>query len=97
MFSLLVPICDQCNHSTWAINLLVHSHTLRGTLSSYAWVLLCIGFLQQRRPPVLPVLQQLPTLRPPVVINGWDASFCNDADRLAGFGQGKLVHRRTWP
>lgn len=30
-----------------------------GTLSSYAYVLLCISHLQARSPPVLPVLQEL--------------------------------------
>lgn len=30
-----------------------------GTLSSYAYVLMCIAHLQQRQPPVLPVLQEM--------------------------------------
>lgn len=30
----------------------------KGTLSSYAWVLLVINFLQQRSPPILPCLQR---------------------------------------
>ncbi|KAG1670109.1 hypothetical protein FOA52_013685 [Chlamydomonas sp. UWO 241] len=39
----------------------------RGSLSSYAYVLLCIHMLQRRSPPVLPVLQDLsvPPPRPP--------------------------------
>lgn len=42
----------------------------RGTLSSYAYVLLCIHLLQRRSPPILPVLQcigaqQLPLPPPP--------------------------------
>eukprot|EP00897_Mesotaenium_endlicherianum_P002966 jgi/Mesen1/2698/ME000167S01843 len=35
------------------------NETYRGTLSSYAYVLMCIFFLQQRRPPILPVLQEM--------------------------------------
>jgi predicted nucleotidyltransferase len=33
------------------------NETYQGTLSSYAYVLMCIHFLQQRRPPILPCLQ----------------------------------------
>ncbi|KAL0339384.1 UNVERIFIED_CONTAM: UTP:RNA uridylyltransferase 1 [Sesamum angustifolium] len=33
------------------------NETYRGTLSSYAYVLMCIHFLQQRRPAILPCLQ----------------------------------------
>ncbi|CAA3007664.1 UTP:RNA uridylyltransferase 1 [Olea europaea subsp. europaea] len=35
------------------------NETYRGTLSSYAYVLMCINFLQQRRPAILPCLQVL--------------------------------------
>ncbi|ERM96556.1 UTP:RNA uridylyltransferase 1 [Amborella trichopoda] len=35
------------------------NETYRGTLSSYAYVLMCIHFLQQRRPPILPCLQEM--------------------------------------
>ena len=31
----------------------------RGTLSSYAYILMVIYFLQQRKPPVVPVLQEV--------------------------------------
>lgn len=33
------------------------NETYRGTLSSYAYVLMCIHYMQGRAPPVLPVLQ----------------------------------------
>lgn len=56
-----------------------------GTLSSYAYVLLCIGLLQQRSPPVLPNLQRLPGR--PLNINGWDCSFCDDVEALKDFGK----------
>ncbi|ESQ39194.1 hypothetical protein EUTSA_v10001324mg [Eutrema salsugineum] len=35
------------------------NETYQGTLSSYAYVLMCIHFLQQRRPPILPCLQKM--------------------------------------
>ncbi len=45
--------------------LLLDCGDLRGTLSSYAYVLLCIALLQQRKPAILPVLQDM---RPPEVM-----------------------------
>ncbi|EPS59851.1 hypothetical protein M569_14951 [Genlisea aurea] len=35
------------------------NETYQGTLSSYAYVLMCIHFLQQRNPPILPCLQEM--------------------------------------
>ncbi|KAH9325826.1 hypothetical protein KI387_006004, partial [Taxus chinensis] len=35
------------------------NETYQGTLSSYAYVLLCIHFLQQRKPAILPCLQEM--------------------------------------
>lgn len=32
----------------------------RGSLSSYAYILMVLYFLQQRQPPVIPVLQEVP-------------------------------------
>lgn len=34
----------------------------RGSLSSYAYILMVLYFLQQRQPPVIPVLQEVPTV-----------------------------------
>lgn len=47
-----------------------------GTLSSYAYVLMCISHLQARSPPVLPVLQEMePTHRR--TIGAWfDSCHC---------------------
>jgi DNA polymerase sigma len=64
-----------------------------GTLSSYAYVNLVIYFLQTRKKPVLPVLQQI---RPPNqegatnIIDGFDCYFCDDRSYLQrlGFGRG---------
>jgi DNA polymerase sigma len=64
----------------------------RGSLSSYAYVLMVIHFLQTCRPPVLPCLQRegrLPT-SPPVLIDHWDAYFCKDLRHLQGFGAANL-------
>ncbi|WIA17294.1 hypothetical protein OEZ85_014161 [Tetradesmus obliquus] len=58
-----------------------------GTLSSYAYVLMCISHLQARSPPVLPVLQEMePTHRR--TIGNWCCGFCDDTSALAGFGRG---------
>jgi DNA polymerase sigma len=56
----------------------------RGTLSSYGYVLLVIHFLQQRRPPVLPCLQELNRNQRPAQprIAGFDVSYC-DSNELA--------------
>lgn len=57
----------------------------RGTLSSYAYVLLCISFLQQRQPAILPCLQQLqPTFK--ATIGQWSCEFNDDVEGLQGFG-----------
>ncbi|UYV71907.1 ZCCHC11 [Cordylochernes scorpioides] len=53
-----------------------------GFLSSYAYILMVIYFLQQVKPPVLPVLQELwplGTVKPARVMNNW---FFEDVDKL---------------
>jgi DNA polymerase sigma len=58
-----------------------------GTISSYAFVLMVINFLQQRKPPILPCLQRmLGTDTTPVVVQGFDCSYFKDLDQLRGFG-----------
>merc|ERR1719187_2414771 len=57
----------------------------RGSLSSYAYVLMVIHFLQQTQPPVLPVLQEVWTgtgPRPELLIDGWNAWFWDDLKEL---------------
>lgn len=62
------------------------NETYRGTLSSYAYVLMCIHFLQQRKPPVLPCLQEMePTYR--VTVGDIKCAYFDRVDRLKGFGQ----------
>lgn len=60
-----------------------------GTLSSYAYLLMVINFLQQRKPPILPSLQQLrdsadENVR--VEVEGFDCYYYNKIERLKDFG-----------
>lgn len=62
------------------------NETYRGTLSSYAYVLMCIHFLQQRKPPVLPCLQEMePTYK--VTVGDIKCAYFDRVDKLKGFGQ----------
>jgi DNA polymerase sigma len=69
--------------------------TFEGTLSSYAYVLMTIHFLQSRRTPVLPVLQQITRdsmnsrVHPEVIVSGFDTYYYEDVSdpRLVGFGR----------
>ncbi|CAF1111531.1 unnamed protein product [Adineta ricciae] len=59
----------------------------RGTLSSYAYILMVIHFLQQTQPPVLPVLQQLsddPTKKDLMLkkCSVWNVYFYEDLSKL---------------
>ncbi|XP_029003599.1 terminal uridylyltransferase 4 isoform X2 [Betta splendens] len=56
----------------------------RGSLSSYAYILMVLYFLQQRQPPVIPVLQEIfdGTTAPQLMVDGWNAFFCDDLDDL---------------
>lgn len=62
-----------------------------GTLSSYAWILLVINFLQQRSPPVLPCLQRVAPsgdLRgdvPVVMVKGHNCYYYSDDIRRLRF------------
>ncbi|XP_077548317.1 terminal uridylyltransferase 4-like [Haemaphysalis longicornis] len=82
--------CDICDAS-------------RGSLSSYAYILMTLYYLQQRKPPVIPVLQELypdGEVKPEVVIEGWNAWFFEDIDRLQNvwseFGQNKESVGELW-
>ena len=57
----------------------------RGSLSSYAYILMLIYYLQQVQPPVVPVLQELhhdSKEKPVKTVDGWNAWFYSDLDKL---------------
>ncbi|MGH0178384.1 UNVERIFIED_CONTAM: hypothetical protein FKN15_019437 [Acipenser sinensis] len=56
----------------------------RGSLSSYAYILMVLYFLQQRKPPVIPVLQEIfdGKIIPQKMVDGWNAFFFNDTNKL---------------
>uniref|UniRef100_A0A7C8YU96 RNA uridylyltransferase n=1 Tax=Opuntia streptacantha TaxID=393608 RepID=A0A7C8YU96_OPUST len=61
------------------------NETYQGTLSSYAYVLMCIHFLQQRNPPILPCLQGMePTYA--VTIDDIKCAYFDQVDKLRDFG-----------
>uniref|UniRef100_A0A3P8VCS6 CCHC-type domain-containing protein n=1 Tax=Cynoglossus semilaevis TaxID=244447 RepID=A0A3P8VCS6_CYNSE len=56
----------------------------RGSLSSYAYTLMVLFFLQQRNPPVIPVLQEIydAQKKPEVLVDGWNVYFYDDLKTL---------------
>uniref|UniRef100_A0A1A7WHH6 Zinc finger, CCHC domain containing 6 n=1 Tax=Iconisemion striatum TaxID=60296 RepID=A0A1A7WHH6_9TELE len=56
----------------------------RGSLSSYAYTLMVLFFLQQRNPPVIPVLQEIYNgkKKPEVLVDGWNVYFHDDLKTL---------------
>nr|XP_014266867.1 terminal uridylyltransferase 4 isoform X2 [Maylandia zebra] len=56
----------------------------RGSLSSYAYILMVLYFLQQRQPPVIPVLQEIfdGNTVPQRLVDGWNAFFFDDLEDL---------------
>ncbi|OQU84248.1 UTP:RNA uridylyltransferase 1 [Sorghum bicolor] len=61
------------------------NETYRGTLSSYAYVLMCINFLQQCEPKILPCLQAMePTYK--LTVDGTECAYFDKVDQLQGFG-----------
>lgn len=61
------------------------NETYRGTLSSYAYVLMCIHFLQQRRPAILPCLQSMqPTYE--VTVGKIKCAYFDKVNTLRNFG-----------
>lgn len=75
----------------------------RGSLSSYAYILMTLYYLQQCKPPVIPVLQELypeGETKPEVMIEGWNAWFFEDIDRLqdvwSEFGQNNESVGELW-
>ncbi|CAN7138381.1 unnamed protein product [Brassica rapa subsp. narinosa] len=61
------------------------NETYQGTLSSYAYVLMCIHYLQQRSPPILPCLQEMePTYS--VRVDNIQCAYFDNVGRLSTFG-----------
>lgn len=61
------------------------NETYHGTLSSYAYVLMCIHFLQQRRPAILPCLQGMRATYS-VTVENIECAFFDQIDKLQDFG-----------
>ncbi len=64
----------------------------QGTLSSYAYILMVLHFLQQRKPAVIPCLQQFHDPEDPlphqrVDVDGYDCYYYKKIDRLKDFGK----------
>ncbi|CAL5381667.1 unnamed protein product [Camellia sinensis] len=59
--------------------------TYQGTLSSYAYVLMCIHFLQQRRPAILPCLQGMERTYA-VTVDNIECAYFDQVEKLSGFG-----------
>ncbi|KFO84769.1 Terminal uridylyltransferase 7, partial [Buceros rhinoceros silvestris] len=57
----------------------------RGSLSSYAYTLMVLYFLQQRNPPVIPVLQEIYTepKKPEILVDGWNVYFFDKIEELS--------------
>ena len=82
----LAQLCHVIKH--WAKRRSVND-PYRGTLSSYAYVLMCIHLLQTRSPPILPVLQGGPGVPTPTVktaVGVWPVEYCDDVAALEGYG-----------
>lgn len=62
------------------------NETYHGTLSSYAYVLMCIHFLQQRRPAILPCLQEMEATYS-VTVDNIDCAFFDQVEKLGDFGR----------
>ncbi|KAM8802149.1 terminal uridylyltransferase 7 isoform 2-T4 [Rhynchonycteris naso] len=59
----------------------------RGSLSSYAYTLMVLYFLQQRKPPVIPVLQEIykGEKKPEIFVDGWNIYFFDQIDELSTY------------
>lgn len=73
----------------------------RGSLSSYAYILMVIFFLQQRDPPVIPVLQELHGEKKPYqMIEDWNVWYFKDFDKVPeiwpGYGKNTETAAELW-
>ncbi|KAL3536908.1 hypothetical protein ACH5RR_000274 [Cinchona calisaya] len=73
------------------------NETYQGTLSSYAYVLMCIHFLQQRRPAILPCLQGMKTTYC-VNVDNIECAYFDQVENLFGFGShnGESIAQLIW-
>uniref|UniRef100_A0A671L0B2 RNA uridylyltransferase n=1 Tax=Sinocyclocheilus anshuiensis TaxID=1608454 RepID=A0A671L0B2_9TELE len=69
----------------------------RGSLSSYAYTLMVLYFLQQRSPPVIPVLQEMYVgeKKPVVLVDGWDVHFFSDLKNLHKYWPGYKKNKES--
>ncbi|XP_072031740.1 terminal uridylyltransferase 4-like isoform X2 [Amphiura filiformis] len=83
-FKLFAKICDIGDAS-------------KGSLSSYAYTLMTLFFLQQRKPPVIPVLQELYTgkEKPKAMMEGRNAWFYDDVRNLSRVWKGYSKNRES--
>ena len=64
-----------------------------GTLSSYAWAIMVLHYLQRRTPPVIPSLTDPALLKQAEAqskllqaeVEGYEVEFCNDAELVGPF------------
>ncbi|KAM9330719.1 terminal uridylyltransferase 7 [Gastrophryne carolinensis] len=74
----------------------------RGSLSSYAYTLMVLYFLQQRNPPVIPVLQEIysDAHKPEIFVDGWNVYFFDKVEELAkywpAYGNNKESAGELW-
>ncbi|XP_059651507.1 UTP:RNA uridylyltransferase 1 [Cornus florida] len=61
------------------------NETYRGTLSSYAYVLMCIHFLQQCKPAILPCLQEMERTYV-VTVENVECAYFDQVEKLRNFG-----------
>ncbi|XP_075684890.1 terminal uridylyltransferase 7 [Rhinoderma darwinii] len=69
----------------------------RGSLSSYAYTLMVLYFLQQRNPPVIPVLQEIYTngCKPEILVDGWNVYFFSQIEVLAKYWQEYVKNKES--
>ncbi|PIN06535.1 Polynucleotide adenylyltransferase [Handroanthus impetiginosus] len=73
------------------------NETYQGTLSSYAYVLMCIHFLQQRRPAILPCLQAMEVTYV-ATVDSVECAYFDQVDKLQSFGSrnGEKIGQLVW-
>ncbi|KAK4418718.1 UTP:RNA uridylyltransferase 1 [Sesamum alatum] len=73
------------------------NETYQGTLSSYAYVLMCIHFLQQRRPAILPCLQGM-EITYFTVVDNVECAYFDQVEKLRNFGSrnGESIAQLVW-